>query len=300
MNRSLTITQKPSPRCLIRAQTKAIRILSLSAIALCLEGTIPAKAQPDAPFQVLHSFGFPGDGRHPYAGLITDSSGALYGTTADGGSDYDTVFKLTRDGAGGYTHSVLKSFNGSDGSHPYAGLIADSAGALYGTTSYGGSSGVGTVFKLTPDGAGGYTHSVLKSLNGSDGAHPYAALHLGANSKLYGTTVYGGDFGHGTVFSIEPDDDNDGISDDEDICPQSPPVGDTIVINGCITGVPNLLLSGGCTIADQLAAVAAAAQNHDQFVSGVAELKNVLRKQGILTKQQATALQTCAAQAQIP
>ena len=110
---------------------------------------------------MLH--GFTGaDGADPAAGVIFDSSGALYSTTMYGGKDFfccslkafgnGTVFKLTppRAPGGAWTESVLHSFTGgSDGAHPYAGLIFDRAGALYGTTEGGGAYGYGTVFKLT-------------------------------------------------------------------------------------------------------------------------------------------------------
>lgn len=94
--------------------------------------------------------------------------------------------------------------------------------------------------------------------------------------------------------------DGDGVPDNMDECPNSPPENANIVIDGCNTGVPNLMLSSGCTIADRLNELAATAKNHGQFVSGVAHLKNTLRKQGILTNQQADALQSCAASARIP
>jgi uncharacterized repeat protein (TIGR03803 family) len=109
--------------------------------------------------------------------------------------------------------TVLYSFTGgSDGSEPVAGLIADNQGALYGTTSGGGSSGRGTVFKLTPPGRGqtAWTETVLYSFTGgSDGAFPAAGLIVDNASNLYGTTVGGGGNdrcanGCGTVFKLTP------------------------------------------------------------------------------------------------
>jgi len=106
---------------------------------------------------VLHSFSFTGgsDGGAPVAGLIADTSGALYGTTSEGGiGNNGTVFKLTPPAKGQttWTETVLYRFTGSDGSGPVAGLIADNLGALFGTTLNGGISNNGTVFKLTPPG----------------------------------------------------------------------------------------------------------------------------------------------------
>jgi uncharacterized repeat protein (TIGR03803 family) len=105
---------------------------------------------------VLYSFAG-SDGSHPRAGLIADAAGNLNGTTHNGGtSGYGTVFQLTPSGA----LNVLHSFTGgSDGTYPEAGLIADAAGNLYGTTYGGGASGQGTVFQLTPSGALNVLHS---------------------------------------------------------------------------------------------------------------------------------------------
>src|ERR1700756_5147427 len=98
---------------------------------------------------VLHSFSG-NDGAQPIAGLIADGNGNLYGTTAKGGaSGNGVVFKL----APGGTYTVLYSFTGgSDGRFPQAGLIADRSGNLYGTTQFGGATGNGVVFKITPGG----------------------------------------------------------------------------------------------------------------------------------------------------
>ena len=98
---------------------------------------------------VLHSFGNGTDGASPFAGLIFDAAGNLYGTTSAGGTyGTGTVFELT-----GGREQVLYSFKsryGADGATPYAGLIFDAAGNLYGTTYWGGNYGDGTVFELTP------------------------------------------------------------------------------------------------------------------------------------------------------
>ena len=111
--------------------------------------------------QVLHDFGGDNDGFAPYAGLIFDAAGNLYGTTyyggtsgqhCNGGSERCGIaFELTPSAGGGWTETVLHDFgNGSDGADPYAGLILDSVGNLYGTTQHGGANGYGTVFELTP------------------------------------------------------------------------------------------------------------------------------------------------------
>ena len=162
---------------------------------------------------VLHSFkGYPTDGSYPYAGVIFDAAGNLYGTT-DWGGTYGggTVFELTPTAGGGWTEKVLHSFgNGADAAFPYACLIFDAAGNLYGTTGGGGTYGVGTVFELSPAAGGGWTETVLHSFNGSDGHGPEAGLIFDAAGKLYGTTAWGGtgtdclNTGCGTVFKLTP------------------------------------------------------------------------------------------------
>jgi uncharacterized repeat protein (TIGR03803 family) len=161
--------------------------------------------------KVLHKFGGVQDGAYPEGGLIRDQSGNLYGTTFDGGVNaYGMVFKLAPDG----TETVLHSFLGSGGGdYPNGGLIEDSAGNLFGTTTYGGGStncrfggtpvGCGTIFELAPDG----TETVLHRFTGkSDGAFPLASLIEDSAGNLYGTTVdRSGGNKRGTVFKLAPD-----------------------------------------------------------------------------------------------
>jgi uncharacterized repeat protein (TIGR03803 family) len=160
--------------------------------------------------KVLHNFGNGTDGAAPYAGLIFDAAGNLYGTTYQGGtySSSGTVFELTPAAGGGWTETVLHNFNynGTDGNYPYAGLIFDAAGNLYGTTYQGGTYFYGTVFELTPTAGGGWTEKVLYSFNnnGADGYYPQAGLILDAAGNLYGTTSYGGTYSYGTVFELTP------------------------------------------------------------------------------------------------
>jgi len=161
---------------------------------------------------VLYSFAGGNDGAKPQAGLAIDSKGALYGTTSNGGgsSNFGTVFQLTppTPPATTWKETVLHSFKGprTDGAYPFADVILDSKGNLYGTTSAGGSClcGDGTVFKLT---ATTWKETVLHNFIGSptDGNQPLAGLIF--NSKgtlLYGTTYQGGKSHWGTVFEQTP------------------------------------------------------------------------------------------------
>jgi uncharacterized repeat protein (TIGR03803 family) len=146
---------------------------------------------------VLHNFAGGSDGANPFAGVILDSSGNLYGVTYNGGvSVSGTVFKIDTEG----NETVLYSFTGSsDGAHPYGGLALDSAGNLYGTTYNGGTLGFGTVFKIDVSG----NETVLHSFNFTDGENPYGNVTLDSTGNLYGTTFSGSDAGVGNVFKID-------------------------------------------------------------------------------------------------
>ncbi len=180
--------------------------------------------------KVVYAFHAGSDGATPVGGLLSDQSGALYGTTLVGGgsaacstpsyaSGCGTVFKLTPAGSG-FTETILYSFQGgNDGANPGATLIEDGAGALYGTTQYGGANasgctspsgiaGCGTVFKLTPSGSG-YSETILYRFQGGpDGAVPHAALVAGSGGTLFGVTYRGGAVGNhmnrGTVYELTP------------------------------------------------------------------------------------------------
>ena len=155
---------------------------------------------------VLHTFTGGTDGATPYAGIVADSNGNLYGTTYQGGVagagvnklGAGVVFKIDTTG-----HStVLYSFTGgADGSGPYAGVIVDSAGNLYGTTYNGGASGYGVVYKITPSGQ----ETVLYSFTGgNDGANPYAGVTMDSAGNLYGTTYVGGPYAVGVLYKVNP------------------------------------------------------------------------------------------------
>lgn len=154
---------------------------------------------------VLYSFdGYNGDGSRPTAGVVFDRMGNMYGTTQAGGANgLGAVFELTPSGSGTWTESLLRSFSGIDGSTPLGGVIVDSAGQLYGTTSEGGRENLGVVFELQPA-ADGWTEIVLHSFgnnSGTDGAYPMAGLTVDSVGSFYGTTSEGG-LRYGTVFSL--------------------------------------------------------------------------------------------------
>ncbi len=155
--------------------------------------------------------GFKGsNGTYPLAGVIFDSAGNLYGTVSGGGVyDFGAVFELIPNPGGGWTEKLLHSFNanGKDGYWPFASLVFDSAGNLYGTTESGGTYMGGTVFELTPHAGGLWSEKVLHSFNttGGDGVNPYGNLVFDAAGNLYGTTYHGGKTSMGTVFLLHPE-----------------------------------------------------------------------------------------------
>lgn len=151
------------------------------------------------------------DGGEPFAGVIFDTAGNLYGTTYGGGSGFGgTVYQLTLSDSG-WTENILDNFvyGGTGPDFPVGGLIFDGSGNLYGATPYGGTYRTGVVYELTPSG-NGWTESNLYSFpNG--GAGPYCSLTMDPAGNLYGTTYADGivnnggcPFGCGTVFKLAP------------------------------------------------------------------------------------------------
>ena len=146
--------------------------------------------------------------------MIFDNQGNLYGTTYQGGASGDgTVFKLTPISRGGWRYKQIYSFKGgSDGVRPYGGVVVSPTGIVYGTTWLGGIGtnqcfsnfpGCGTVFELSPNADGSYTHTVIYTFLGppTDGGAPQGLI-LDPNGNLFGTTQFAGAFGGGTVFEL--------------------------------------------------------------------------------------------------
>jgi uncharacterized repeat protein (TIGR03803 family) len=158
---------------------------------------------------VIHSFSGGANGTEPlFSGVIRDRAGNFYGTTYSGGAfNLGTVFKVDING----NATVLHSFTGGgDGATPYAGLVRDTAGHMYGTTFNGGlqltacSKGCGVVFEIDTDGHEKVLHQFS---SGPDGAFPVGGLIWDEKGDLYGTTETGGPSNFGMVFKI----DNKGI-----------------------------------------------------------------------------------------
>jgi uncharacterized repeat protein (TIGR03803 family) len=156
---------------------------------------------------VLVNFNGTSNGGEARSNLILDAAGNLYGTTPYGGTNYDgIVFELSPQVGGGWSETVLYSFNESEGGEfPQNSLIFDNAGNLYGTTEYVGPHKGGTVFQLSPGPDGVWTETRLHDfgdVDGPDGSQPYCNLIFDAAGNLYGTTTAGGAHGLGTVFEL--------------------------------------------------------------------------------------------------
>ena len=183
--------------------------------------TPPAPGQTQWTESVIYRFTGGANGSNPLARLLFDpASGSLYGTAFDGGgvSGSGLVFKLSPPPPGQtqWTQSVLHSFGAfaGDGANPQAGLSLGADGALYGTTVFGGTAQMGTVYRLAPPSVGQtqWTETILWSFGGSpDGAGPFAEVIFDNMGALYGTTQGGGGGacsasfpGCGTVFQLTP------------------------------------------------------------------------------------------------
>ncbi len=198
-------------------------------------------------YTVLKTFSGGSDGKAA-VGLIEGPGGALYGTTGSGGaSGFGVVFKLNNDGS---NFSVLKTFGGGvDGSAPRGPLLFGTDGVLYGTTSTGGITNRGTLFRLNADGTG---HAVIKNFAGdtTESGAPSAQLKEDVTGTLYGITTAYGPGGRGSVFRINKDGTSFGVvktftggTADGGFLPfQNAPVS---INNGVVYGVTQLGGPGG-------------------------------------------------------
>ncbi len=166
-------------------------------------GTI-YKITPGGTFTTLHTFCSNGDctdGIYPWGALVRANDGNFYGGAAGGGVyGQGTIFKITPGG----TLTTLHQFTWADGSSPQQPMIQATDGNLYGATNGGGSHNSGTLFKMSPSGTLTTLYNFC-SLNGcTDGIGPRGALVQANDGNFYGTTLYGGADGAGTIFQITP------------------------------------------------------------------------------------------------
>jgi uncharacterized repeat protein (TIGR03803 family) len=164
-------------------------------------GTVFKLSTNGTGFSIIHNFtADPTNGSGPTATLIKGGDGYLYGTTSQGGSNnLGTVFKLKPDGNDYLTLHHFAGVGVGDGASPNAGLVQGVDGALYGTTSLGGSNNLGTVFCLDTNGS---DYQVLHHFASGDGNQPVARLLLGSDGMLYGTASVDGISNRGTIFKL--------------------------------------------------------------------------------------------------
>ena len=159
------------------------------------------RISPSGSLTNLWEFTGGNDGANPSSGLVQGSDSKFYGTTAWGGANgLGTVFRISPSGS---LTNLWEFTGGNDGASPQSGLVQGSDSNFYGTASYGGASGNGTVFRINP---GGSLSNLWSFTGGNDGANPMAGLLQGGDGNFYGTT-YGSGSGpspNGTVFRISP------------------------------------------------------------------------------------------------
>lgn len=189
-------------------------VRSISTVLTVLLLTLAAQAQSGAIIGSLQAVA-------TFAGLVSDGAGNIYGVENSGvascqGGDCGDIFELTQN-SGTWTQKFLYTFTGgTDGSEPASGLIRDSAGNLYGTTSAGGDlsacngAGCGVVFKLSRSSSGVWFETVLYAFKGgSDGGVPISLIQNGSG-MLFGAASFGGNLnscsglGCGVVFQLTP------------------------------------------------------------------------------------------------
>jgi len=175
------------------------------ACALFVGLSTAAVTLPAQTFKTLDSFDN-ADGAAPWATLVQGSDGSLFGTTQNGGNTAcalgcGTIFQITSNGT-----LTMFSFDATNGSDPYAGLVQTADGDFYGVTSTGGTgnggglcaTNCGTVFKITPGGK----LTTLHNFDWTDGASPTGTLIQATDGNIYGTTQIGGASGSGSIFKM--------------------------------------------------------------------------------------------------
>jgi uncharacterized repeat protein (TIGR03803 family) len=169
--------------------------------ALCVFSIAAAVISAAQSFNVIVNFNGANGGGPDTMSLAQGLDGDFYGTTNTGGAHgYGTVFKVTPAGELTTLYSFCAQAGCTDGASTYAGLILGTDGNFYGVTTYGGTNGWGTVFKITPGGV----LTALHSIEAAEGFYPLGPLVQASDGNFYGTVASGGANDDGGVFQITP------------------------------------------------------------------------------------------------
>jgi uncharacterized repeat protein (TIGR03803 family) len=148
----------------------------------------PTSSRGGWTYHILHIFNI-SDGQFPMGKLLHDGKGNLYGTTYQGGRNYNgVVYELMPDVGGRWKAKTLHYFNFNDGAGSMGGLAMDAQGVLYGATHNGGKYDEGVAYMLSPDADGKWTETVLHDFSGSEGAGVQTGLIFDTLGNLYGAT----------------------------------------------------------------------------------------------------------------
>jgi uncharacterized repeat protein (TIGR03803 family) len=170
-------------------------------------------------FTPLYEFGVLPDGEGSHSRVLVAPDGGVYGATISGGtgncsfngySGCGTVFNLKpkpsvcKSALCFWDETQLYLLTGaSDGASPYGDLTPDASGNLYGSVYRGGGNGCGLIYELVKGKP--WTETVLYSfLCGNDGNSPHAGVVFDKSGNLYGTTIFGGQYGYGVIFELTP------------------------------------------------------------------------------------------------
>ena len=179
--------------------------LPVSPLIVGADGNFYGTSYPGAAFRMTPAGAVTVISKIPtasYGPLLQAKDGAFYGVTEFGGKySAGTVYRIT-----GSTYTILHSFDGPSGSYPTGGLVEGEDGNFYGTTTAGGSTNAGVIYRISPSGS---YHVMIDwdNKHTADGYQSFAGLVAGADGNLYGTTIWGGQYGYGVLFSMSIEGD---------------------------------------------------------------------------------------------
>ncbi len=181
---------------------------------------------------VLHSFAAGEPDGSLEGSLLSDGNGTLYGVTPFGGAnDHGMIFEINN-GSFHQLHSF--SGGGDEGSHPHYASLTRAGTTLYGTTTYGGGNGIGTLFSYdTAASAFNVLHEFGES---GDGCYPYGTPQWDG-AALYGMTCGGGTNGQGTIYRLDPGTADYGVLYDLDSSSGTYPYGSLLLQNSMLYGM---------------------------------------------------------------